>query len=164
MYNSMCNEWRQSWTVSAWGHSRGEIRRPRPVSRYESSLTTSLISWACVSHSQLCMCANASVSLFSPSPVSIQGWRTKAGQRTPGCLWQRFKSQRPEPWPSRCVRAWIISEGAHHSKKHKQSINSRGQWLFVMRNDDAAAAMTKCSSDLMSPWHWLHLLSQLSMT
>lgn len=112
-----------------------------------------------VCHTHSYACANASVSLFSPSPVSIQGRRTKAGPRAPGCLWQRFKSQRPEPWPSRCVRAWIISEGAHHSKKHKQSMNSRGQWLFVMRNDDAAAVMTKCSSDLMSPWHWLRLLS-----
>lgn len=75
-----------------------------------------------------------------------------------------FKSQRPEPWTSHCVWAWMISAGVHHSKKHRQSINSVGQWLFVMRNDDAAAAMTKYSTDLMAPWHWLRLLSQLSVT
>lgn len=85
-------------TVSAWGHSRGELRRPRPVPRYESLLTTSLISWACVSHSQLCMCANASVSLFSPlSAASRAEGQKLANADRDFCDALNLRDQNPDP-------------------------------------------------------------------
>lgn len=150
------NKWCRSWTVSAWGHSRGELRGPRPVSRYKSWLTSSLISWACVSRSQLCMCASASVSLFSPAGPVHKSWPVHPGAFVATLQISLSRTLTLTLCPG------LDDNGRRSSFQETKAVNQLQRLLWGMTT--LPLWWKKCSGDLMPRWHWLHLLSQLSVT